>query len=72
MPNYLYAATQPDTNTFGDRDDLSPGDPGKVVTGKQLDYEFLQLQSVSAAKLNVQDPAFTGIMTGGTIDGGLF
>ena len=69
MTDYVYGSQQ---QKFSVRDTLPPGTPDKVVTGSQMDAEFDRLTTVSAEKLNVANPAFTGIMTGGTIDGGLF
>ncbi len=70
MPNYTYPTNQ---ITFGARDALSTADVNKRISGAQLDLEFNALKDVSALKLNVNNPSFTGTMTGdGTIDGGTF
>ena len=69
MSNYVYGVQQ---EKFSARDNRPPADPEKVIKGAQMDSEFDRLTTVSAEKLNVANPAFTGIMSGGTIDGGAF
>jgi hypothetical protein len=70
MSDYVYGP--PSQMTFGTRDGLAPGDSDKTVKGSQLDVEFQNLVTAVNSKLNISNPAFTGIMTGGTIDGGTF
>lgn len=69
MSDYTYTNN---LHTFGERDGLAPGLPEKVVKGVQLDFEFLALVTAVNSKLNSENPAFTGIMTGGTINGGAY
>ena len=70
MSNYTYPTNQ---ITFGARDALSTTDVNKRISGAQLDLEFIALRTVSALKLNVNNPSFTGTMTGGgVVDGGTF
>jgi hypothetical protein len=66
MPNYVKITD------FAIKDALPSGNVDKIVNGKEIDDEYNELQSISAQKLNVANPAFTGIMTGGLIDGGTF
>jgi hypothetical protein len=66
MPNYVKITD------FAIKDALPTGNVDKIVNGKEIDDEYNELQSISAQKLNVANPAFTGIMTGGLIDGGTF
>jgi hypothetical protein len=70
MPNYTFPSTG--NITFGARDARPPGDPEKAIVGAKLDIEYVAIAAASATKLETADPAFTGTMTGGTIDGGSF
>ena len=69
MADYSYPQTG---FTFGARDNLAPGNTEKTIKGNQFDPEFEELQIAVNSKLNIANPAFTGIMSGGTIDGGVF
>ena len=69
MTDYTYPQTG---FTFGARDNLAPGNTEKAIKGIQLDPEFTALVTAINSKLNTSNPAFTGVMTGGTIDGGAF
>lgn len=69
MTDYVYGAQQ---EKFSARDGRAPGDPEKTIKGVQMDSEFNRLGVVSTEKLNKDNPAFTGVMTGGTIDGGAY
>ncbi len=69
MTDYIY----PNTGfTFGERDVLAPGNTEKTIKGLQFDPEFDALVLAVNSKLNINNPSFTGIMDGGTIDGGDF
>ncbi len=70
MTDYVYGP--PSQEKFSSRDARPPGDPEKVIKGSQMDVEFDNLVIAVNSKLNIENPAFTGIMTGGTIDGGVF
>jgi len=60
MTNYVYPNNQA---RFGTRDGY----------GAQLDLEFDAVVVASASKLNVDNPSFTGTMTGGgVVDGGVY
>ena len=69
MTDYSYPQTG---FTFGARDGLAPGNAEKAIKGVNLDPEFDALVIAVASKLNTANPAFTGVMSGGTIDGGSF
>lgn len=69
MTDYSYPQTG---FTFGFRDTLAPGNAEKTIKGTQFDPEFTALVTAVNSKLNIANPAFTGIMTGGTLDGGVF
>ncbi len=69
MSDYSYPQT---LHTFGERDGLPPGNTEKTIKGADFDPEFELLVTSVNSKLNHRDPAFTGIMDGGTIDGGAF
>jgi hypothetical protein len=66
MPNYVKITD------FAIKDSLPSGNVDKIVNGKEIDDEYNELQSISAQKLDVANPAFTGIMSGGLIDGGTY
>ena len=69
MTDYSYPQT---AFRFGERDGLAPGNTEKTIKGADFDPEFELLATSVNSKLNIEDPAFTGIMDGGTIDGGTF
>ena len=69
MTTYSYPQT---TMTFGLRDALAPGDINKGIKGTQFDPEFTALETAVNSKINTANPAFTGRMTGVTIDGGTY
>ena len=73
MADYTYPSN-PGNLTFGDRDALDPSNPEKIIKGTQLDWEFDSLAADSATKLDeaAQAGDFTGLIDGGTIDGGTF
>lgn len=60
------------TTDFAIKDSLPSGNPSKIVKGTELDTEFNNISIASASKLNVNNPTFTGVMSGGTIDGGTY
>lgn len=60
------------TTDFAIKDSLPSGNPSKIVKGTELDTEFNNISIASASKLNVNNPTFTGVMNGGTIDGGTY
>ena len=70
MSSYTYP-TSPNI-TFGNRDNLAPGNPAKRISGAAFDLEFNSLVAFSNQTLSNVNPSFTGTMTGGTIDGGTF
>jgi hypothetical protein len=71
MSAYTYP-TSPNI-TFGNRDNLAPGDPSKRISGAAFDVEFNALVVATADTLNKNNPSFTGTMTGGgVVDGGTF
>lgn len=72
MSNYQYP--QAGDITFGTRDGLAPGNPEKVVKGSQLDTEFNALVIANTSKLDKAAASgdFTGLIDGGTVDGGIF
>jgi hypothetical protein len=70
MSDYVYGP--PSQMTFGTRDTLAPNNADKVVKGSQLDVEFNGLVTAVNSKLNLNNPAFTGTMSGGIIDGGAY
>ena len=80
MSNYVYPQT---SLTFEARDALAEGDPEKIIKGDHFHKEFTELQTVSATKMDSNNPTFTGTMTGvnltltglldvGLIDGGTY
>lgn len=73
MPGDTYVYPEnADGIKFGTRDGLATDDDLKVIRGTPFDAEFEQIQAVLALKLNINNPAFTGIMSGGTIFGGTY
>ena len=57
---------------FSDKDSLPPGDPAKIIRGQDFEDEFPNVEDAVNSKLNTANPAFTGIMSGGTIYGGTY
>lgn len=57
---------------FSDKDALPPGDPAKIIKGQDFEDEFPEIETAVNSKLNTANPAFTGTMSGGIIDGGTF
>jgi hypothetical protein len=58
------------TTDFAVKDTLPIGNVDKIVSGAEIDVEYNNIQTANNSKLNIANPAFTGVMTGGTIDGG--
>lgn len=48
------------------KDNLSSGDPAKIIRGSELDDEFNSLQVVTASKADTNSPSFTGVPTATT------
>ena len=71
MSNYSYP-TSPNTITFGNRDSLPQNSGEKVIRGITLDPEFQAISNMSKTKMELNNPVFTGIMSGGVIDGGTY
>ena len=71
MSNYTYPQTG---FTFGARDGLAPGNAEKVIKGVQFDPEFTALETAVNSKLDkaAQSGDFTGLIDGGTVDGGTY
>lgn len=57
---------------FAVKDDLLTGNPAKLVKGTELDSEFNAIATAVQTKVNLNNPSFTGTMSGGTIDGGVY
>ena len=74
MTDYVYPSGGNVPNKFSDRDALPPGDPEKVIKGLQLDQEFNALVTAVNSKLDkaAQAGDFTGLIDGGSINGGTF
>jgi hypothetical protein len=66
MADYIKA-----TN-FAVKDDLVTGNPAKLVKGIELNSEFDAIATAVQTKIDLNNPSFTGTMSGGTIDGGVF
>jgi hypothetical protein len=66
MSDYIKA-----TN-FAVKDDLVTGNPAKLVKGTELNSEFDAIATAVQTKINLNNPSFTGTMSGGTIDGGVY
>ena len=71
MSDYSYP-TSPNTLTFGNRDTLPANSGEKVIRGITLDPEFQAIAQMSQTKMEKSNPSFTGVMSGGVIDGGTF
>lgn len=57
---------------FAVKDDLLTGNPAKLVKGVEIDSEFNAIATAVQTKINLNNPSFTGTMSGGTIDGGVY
>lgn len=57
---------------FAVKDDLLSGNPAKLVKGTEIDSEFNAIATAVQTKINLNNPSFTGTMSGGTIDGGVY
>jgi hypothetical protein len=57
---------------FAVKDDLTTGNPSKLVKGIEIDSEFNAIATAVQTKINLNNPSFTGTMSGGTIDGGVY
>lgn len=66
MADYIKA-----TN-FAVKDDLVTGNPAKLVKGTEINTEFDAIATAVQTKINLNNPSFTGTMSGGTIDGGTY
>lgn len=60
------------TTDFAVKDSLPTGNVDKTVSGAELDTEFNNIAVASASKLDSNNPAMTGTLSGGTIDGGSY
>jgi hypothetical protein len=57
---------------FAVKDTLTTGNPAKLVKGTELNSEFDAIATAVQTKINLNNPSFTGTMSGGTIDGGVY
>jgi hypothetical protein len=57
---------------FAVKDTLTTGNPAKLVKGTELNAEFDAIATAVQTKINLNNPSFTGTMSGGTIDGGTY
>jgi hypothetical protein len=57
---------------FAVKDTLSTGNAAKLVKGTELNSEFDAIATAVQTKINLNNPSFTGTMSGGTIDGGTY
>ena len=57
---------------FAVKDTLGTGNPAKLVKGTELNSEFDAIATAVQTKINLNNPSFTGTMSGGTIDGGTY
>lgn len=57
---------------FAGKDDLTTGDPLKVVRGTEIMDEFLAIQAAVISKADSNNPTFTGTADGLTLDGGTY
>ena len=48
------------TTNFASKDNLSPGNPLKIVKGTEIDTEFNNIQTAIATKADLASPTFTG------------
>lgn len=60
--------------TFLDRDGYASGNPEKAIKGSQVDPEMVAIAAAVNAKMDFNAVAgeFTGLIDGGTIDGGIY
>ena len=56
---------------FASKDNLSPGDPLKIVKGTEIDNEFEALETTIATKADITSPAFNGTPTALTAAAGV-
>lgn len=57
---------------FAVKDALTTGNPAKLVKGTELNSEFDAIATAVQTKIDLNNPSFTGTMSGGTIDGGVY
>jgi hypothetical protein len=57
---------------FAVKDTLTTGNPAKLVKGTEINAEFDAIATAVQTKINLNNPSFTGTMSGGTIDGGTY
>jgi len=57
---------------FAVKDTLTTGNPAKLVKGTEINSEFDAIATAVQTKINLNNPSFTGTMSGGTIDGGTY
>jgi len=55
------------TTNFGAKDNLTSGNPAKVISGGEFDIEFNALQTAIATKADLISPALTGSTTTQTL-----
>lgn len=71
------------TTNFTVKDNLTTGNPAKIIRGGEIDDEFVNIQTAVNSKSDTASPAFTGTVTAptvtvtgtlsaGTIDGGSY
>ena len=71
------------TTDFAAKDSLPSGDSGKIIRGTEFSTEFTNIATAVTTKANVDSPTFTGTVTipaltftgtlsTGTIDGGVY
>ena len=71
------------TTDFAAKDSLPSGDSGKIIRGTEFSTEFTNIATAVTTKANVDSPVFTGTvtipaltftgtLTTGTIDGGVY
>jgi hypothetical protein len=57
---------------FAVKDTLTTGNPAKLVKGTEINTEFDAIATAVQTKIDLNNPSFTGTMSGGTIDGGTY
>jgi len=57
---------------FAVKDTLTTGNPAKLVKGTELNSEFDAIATAVQTKIDLNNPSFTGTMSGGTINGGTY
>jgi len=71
------------TTNFTVKDNLTTGNPAKIIRGGEIDDEFVNIQTAVNSKSDTASPTFTGTvtaptvtvtgtLTAGTIDGGSY